>query len=308
MIELIDAARWYGEVIALNGVSLKIEPGVVGLLGPNGAGKTTLLRMVCGMLRPTTGEVKILGEDAWRNPMVRRRVGYCPEHDHFYEDMTGWEFVTWMTRLHGFSNNDAKDRAKWALEQVMLPFKSGSARKPIKAYSKGMRQKVKLAQALAHEPDVLILDEPLTGTDPVSRSHISDLCQSLGARGKTVLISSHVLHEVERVTGEFALIQKGRLLAKGNVYEIRALIDTHPHTIELQCSDTRRLASALIARDCVSGVDVVDERRLLVETATPDDAYDAIPRLALELGIGLTKLESPDNNLEAVFRYLTRGY
>ncbi len=307
MIELTEAARWYGDVIALNGVSLQIDSGVIGLLGPNGAGKTTLLRMIAGLLKPTAGTVAIDGQSTWANPALMRQVGYCPEHDFFYEDMTGHEFVTLMTQLHGFTKSEARERSAALLERVRLPLGAGGDNKPIKAYSKGMRQKVKIAQALAHDPQVLILDEPLTGTDPVSRVQISDLCKELGEGGRTVILSSHVLHEVERVTGEFILIDKGRLLAQGNVYQIRALIDRHPHRIELYCNHPRQLAAELVARPHVSGVTVKGEYGLVLQTSTPDECYEQIPAAATAAGVTITRMTSPDNNLEAVFRYLTRG-
>ena len=306
-IRLVDVARWYGDVIALNGIDLTIGPGVVGLLGPNGAGKTTLLRLIAGLVRPTTGTVTLNGTPMFGAVAERARVGYCPEHDYFYEDMTGLAFVTLMTRMQGFDRAGARERAGEALERVGLPLKGGGATKPIKAYSKGMRQKVKIAQALAHDPDVIILDEPLTGTDPVSRSQIFDLCQRLGEGGRTVLLSSHVLHEVERVTGEFILIDRGRLLAQGNVQEIRELIDRHPHRIEVHCDSPRRLASHLVATPHVGGVEVTGDHSLVVETPEPDTCYALIPSVALAADIRITRLTSPDNNLEAVFRYLTRG-
>ena len=300
-----EAARWYGEVIAVGGISFELGPGVTGLLGPNGAGKTTLLRLLMGLISPTTGTVEVLGEPSWGSVEVRRRVGYCPEHDDFYEDMTGHDFVTLMTRLSGVPAREARKRAEAVLEKVRLPLAEGGATKPIKSYSKGMRQKVKLAQALAHNPDVVILDEPLTGTDPVSRSQISDLVAELGREGRTVVISSHVLHEVERVTQEFILMSKGRLLAKGNVSEIRSLIDNHPHRIQIQCDQPRALAAGLIGHAELTGITFDGTDTLEVLTPRPDACYDAIVRVSLDGGIELQKMVSPDNNLEAVFRYLT---
>lgn len=305
-IQLSEASRWYGEVIALNGIDLSFGPGVTGLLGPNGAGKTTLLRLIVGLIRPTTGTVQVLGEPVWGSVEMRRRVGYCPESDRFYEDMTGLDFVTLMTRLNGFGRKEAQERAASALQRVRLD-QAASEKKVIGAYSKGMRQKVKLAQAMAHEPEVIILDEPLTGTDPLSRHQISDLCCDLGESGCTVIVSSHVLHEVERMTRQFVLIDRGRKLAEGDVQTIRALIDRHPHSIELACSDSRRLAAALVALPHVLGVDVSSDQILTVRTSEPDEAYDAVVQLALSMGVDLHRLRSPDNNLEAVFRYLTGG-
>jgi len=301
-----EVSRWYGKVIALNGVTLEIGPGVVGLLGPNGAGKSTLLKLIVGLIRPTNGSISLFGRPAFGTPELRIHIGYCPEHDSFYENMTGLDFVTAMTRLHGFDAHEATARSHAALKRVGLDTSEINGAKAIGAYSKGMRQKVKLAQALAHDPEVLVLDEPLTGTDPVSRHQISDLCRSLGAEGKTVILSSHVLQEVERITDEFILIDKGRLLAKGNVREIRRLIDQHPHRIELVLDKPRLLAEQLVGTPFVSGVTITGECSLVCETAKPDACYDAIPSLARAANVVIRKMTSPDNNLEAVFRYLTR--
>jgi len=305
-IRLTDAARWYGHVIALNGVTLDIQPGVVGLLGPNGAGKTTLLRMMVGLIRPTYGQVDVLGKNPFRDVMLRQKLGYCPEHDHFYEDLSGLKFVSLMTHLHGFEKREARDRAAAALERVCLPLGAGGENKPIHAYSKGMRQKTKLAQAIAHDPDIIILDEPLTGTDPMSRHQISDLCSELGREGRTLILSSHVLHEVERITKEFILLERGRLLAQGTVDAIRELIDQHPHQIQVHCSQARILAAHLTATPHISGITIESEEILTIQTPNPDACYDAIPKLALDANLQLTRLTSGDNTLAAVFRYLTR--
>ena len=298
-------SRWYGQVIALNDVTVGLRSGVTGLLGPNGAGKTTFLRLVVGLVRPTGGHVKVLGQDPFTTVEGRRQLGYCPEHDHFYEDMTGLEFVTLMTRLLGFSAADAKKRATIALERVRLDG-DDARRKPLSHYSKGMRQKTKIAPALAHEPDIIVLDEPLTGADPVSRHEISELTKELGRLGHTVVVSSHILHEVERVTQNFVLIDHGRLLAEGNVTEIRNLIDKHPHRIQIVCDRPRDLAATLARIPDIAGLDLPPDGTLTVLTRRPDACYGAIARLAVESGITIRKLTSPDNNLDAVFRYLTR--
>ena len=301
-----SASRWYGKVIALNGVNIKIGKGVVGLLGPNGAGKSTLLKLLVGLLRPTSGSVDVFDKPAFGTPETRHRIGYCPEHDYFYEEMTGFAFVTAMTQLHGFNISDASARSRAALQKVGFEASDIDGKKTIGEYSKGMRQKVKLAQALAHDPEVVVLDEPLTGTDPVSRHQIGDLCRQLGEEGRTVIVSSHVLHEVERITTEFILIDRGRLLAQGNVRDIRDLIDQHPHRIELVVSDPRRLASVLVATSVVSGLTITGDHSMVCETASPDACYAAIPRVARQANVVIRKMTSPDNNLEAVFRYLTR--
>ena len=211
ILALKDVAKWYGPVIGLVDVSVEIEQGVTGLLGPNGAGKSTFLKLVAGQLRPSTGEVRVLGHDPFRTPAVFRKVGFSPEPDAFYEDMTGLGFVRFLTRLRGFSPSEAGRRAEEAVEQVGL---TEAAHKRIGAYSKGMRQRIKLAQALAHDPEILILDDPLTGLDPVARRRIVELVRELGEQGRTILISSHVLHEVEAMTPRIVLLHQGRVLAR----------------------------------------------------------------------------------------------
>ena len=304
-ISLKHLSNWYGDVIALNDISLDIGQNVVGLVGPNGAGKTTLLRLITGQLRPTSGTVEIAGQAVFGNPSILARVGYCPEHDHFYEHMTAHQFVTVMTRLFGFDWQESGERATATLSKVNLDEDSATKR-PISSYSKGMRQKVKIAQALAHEPEILILDEPLTGIDALSRHHISTLIREYGTRRRTVLISSHVLHEVESVTSEFILINRGRLIAQGNIYEIRDLIDGHPHCIDVQCSNPRALAAQLtthLSGDL--GLQVRGDN--LIQSATPDEVYAKLPIAAHDAGVTLSRLSSADNNLEAVFRYLTQA-
>jgi ABC-2 type transport system ATP-binding protein len=306
-ISLKNLAHWYSDVIALNDISLDIDQKVVGLVGPNGAGKTTLLRLITGQLRPTSGRVTIGGQRVIGNHRIMSKVGYCPEHDFFYEHMTAHQFVSVMTRLFGFDWSESKQRAHRALAQVKLDEKTATTR-AISTYSKGMRQKVKIAQALAHDPKILILDEPLTGIDALSRHHIATLICEYGVAGRTVLISSHVLHEVESVTQDFILINRGRLVAQGNIYEIRDLIDGHPHCIDVQCTNARALAAQLVtALPGDVGLQVVGEKMLIIKSAAPDQVYSTLPIAAQKSGVTLTRLSSADNNLEAVFRYLTQA-
>ncbi len=300
---VISARRvslWYGAVIGVNNISLDIGPGVTGLLGPNGAGKSTLLKCLTGQLRPKTGAVTLFGQPIWRNAGVFARVGMVPEQDAFYEEMSARQFVSYLTQLQGFSAADALKLADEALERLSLTSRRDD---PIKSFSKGMRQRVKIAQAIAHQPDVLFMDEPLTGTDPIGRRHIIELIQELGAQGKTVVVSSHVLHEVEQMTQTILMINRGRLIADGNVYHIREMIDAHPHTIMVDCDAPRELAALLVAAQDVVSV-TFNERGFQVATRDPDACYTRIPKLALEHNIALRRMTSPDNNLMAVFRYL----
>src|SRR3972149_9137774 len=217
IVELRGVSKWYGNVIGVNDLTLTIQPGVTGLLGPNGAGKSTLLQLVTGQLRPSQGEVRVLGRRAWNNPALNRLIGLCPEQDAFYGWMTGWEFVYNLARLSGLAPRDARDATAAALELVGMVEHMG---RPIRGYSKGMRQRTKLAQALVHDPQDLFLDEPLAGTAPVTRRHLIDAIIGLSRRGKSVLISSHVLHEVQAVTPQIVVLNHGRLLAEGNVRQI----------------------------------------------------------------------------------------
>lgn len=300
-IEVKSLSRWYGQVIAVNDVDLSIRPGVTGLLGPNGAGKSTLMKVMTGQLRPSKGAVRIHGQPVWNNPAVLSRVGLCPEQDAFYEDMSALAFVSFMLRLHGYSTADADKIARSTLELVDLRERMGD---PIRSYSKGMRQRTKLAQAIAHDPDVLFLDEPLTGTDPIGRRRIIDLIQELGDRGKTVVVSSHVLHEVEVMTRNILLINKGRVIADGDIYEIREMIDDHPHQIFVDVSEPRRLAALMSAYEDVTSIRF-EEGGVNITTRVPAECYARIPKLALEHGFKIHRLTSPDNNMESVFKYLT---
>ncbi len=250
-MELIGVSKWYGQVIGLNNLTLTIPQGVSGLLGPNGAGKSTLLQLVTGQLRPSQGEVRVLGRTVWNNPGLNHFIGLCPEQDAFYEWMTGRDFLHTCARLSGLGRAEARTAAAQALELVGMTEHMGRA---IRGYSKGMRQRTKLAQALVHDPEVLFLDEPLTGTDPVARRDLMDIIARLGQEGKSVVVSSHVLHEVQAVTPNIILLNHGRLVAQGNVREIRDLIDKYPHRIVLICANYRALAAKVVGFEDVEGV------------------------------------------------------
>lgn len=302
--DVVIAARrislWYGPVIGINNISIDMCQGVIGLLGPNGAGKSTLLKCLTGQLRPKTGGVQIFGQNVWNNSNVFARIGLVPEQDAFYEEMTGHQFVTYLTRLQGYNTVEAEKLADEAIGIVDLQDKRDQ---PIRAYSKGMRQRIKIAQALAHKPDVLFMDEPLAGTDPVGRRKIINLIKDQGDAGKTVLVSSHVLHEVEQMTSDIVMINRGRIIADGNVYKIRAMIDAHPHTITVDIDKARALAAKLSEFEDVVSIEFHD-RGLRVATTDPDACYQRIPAICLDNELGLRAMTSPDNNLMAVFKYL----
>ena len=294
------ASRWYGSIIALNDVSIEIGPGVTGLLGPNGAGKSTFLKLAAGQLQPSQGSVSLLGQPAWGSPELFHRVGLCPEQDAFWENLTGLQFITALLKLTGFDDGEARRRAEKALADVDL---LAAKDRRLGGYSKGMRQRAKLAQAIAHEPDVLLLDEPVSGMDPVNRRRVIDLVKRMGREGKTVLVSSHILHEVEAMTRRVLLVHNGRILAEGDVREIRDLLDEHPHTVALRAKNPRALAEAVVRVPHVLSMTFGAEGEwLTVQTARPDEFYGSIHEAAVAAGV--TEMYSPDEDLESVFKYL----
>ena len=230
-------SKWYGQVIGLNDVSLTVPPGITGLLGPNGAGKSTFMKLITGQLKPSKGDITVLGEPIWRNPKLYFRIGFCPEQDAFYERMTGLEWVAALSRLNGVGDAEAVAMARRALDMVDL---GDAAGKKIGAYSKGMRQRVKMAQAVVHDPELVILDEPLSGMDPILRRKTIRLIKEWGRQGKSIIVSSHILHEIESMTANILLINQGRILAEGNVHQIRDLIDEHPHTVHIKADQHQR--------------------------------------------------------------------
>lgn len=299
-IEFVRASRWYGPVIALNDVTTTLPPGVTGLLGPNGAGKSTFLKLAAGQLAPSQGEVRLLGRPAWGSPEVFHRVGLCPEPDAFWESLTGLAFLTGLLRLTGYDDAECERRAMQVLETVAL---TDAKDRKIGGYSKGMRQRIKIAQALAHEPDVLLLDEPVSGLDPVNRRRVIDLIKRLGREGRTVVVSSHILYEVEALTRRVLLIHNGRVLAEGDIREIRDLLDEHPHTVALKAKDPRLVARALVDQTHVLSMTFgADGEWLTVQTAKPDEFYGALHDPAIAAGV--SEMYSPDEDLESVFRYL----
>jgi len=296
-------SKWYGQVIGLNDVSVYVPSGVTGLLGPNGAGKSTFMKLITGQLEPSKGTVEVLGEPIWRNPHLFFQIGFCPEQDAFYDRMTGLEWVTALVRLNGLSDKEADEAARRALTLVDL---MDAANKKIGAYSKGMRQRVKLAQAIVHDPGLLILDEPLAGMDPLARRRTIRLIREWARAGKSILVSSHILHEIEAMTGNILLINNGRILAEGDVHHIRDLIDEHPHTVYVRASEPRRLAREFLAFADVRSLKLEDQA-VIVETGKPDVFYARLTEMAANGEYGeIDEVTSPDDNLQAVFQYLVK--
>jgi ABC-2 type transport system ATP-binding protein len=297
-IAVEHVSRWYGNVVAVNDVSFEVSPGVTGLLGPNGAGKTTLLHMIAGLLQPSAGEVRVDGEPAWKNPAMYRRVGLVPERETVYPFLTGREFAVANARLQGLADPD--EAAARALAQVEL---EDAADRRIGTYSKGMRQRVKMAAALVHDPSVLILDEPFNGMDPRQRLHMFELLRAMAAEGRTVLLSSHILEEVERMAESVLVIYAGRLAASGDFRSIRNLMTDRPHMFHVRSTDDRRLAAALLDLECVFGVEL-DGKSLVVRTSDLGQFTRLMPQVARDRGVSLHELRPTDDSLESVFAYL----
>ena len=303
-IETVHLSKWYGQVIGLNDITLTVPGGITGLLGPNGAGKSTFMKLMTGQLAPSQGTIRVLGEPVWRNPQLYFRIGFCPEQDAFYERMTGLEWVTALLGLNGLSDAQARDAAMRALETVELV---DAAHKKIGAYSKGMRQRVKLAQAIAHDPELLILDEPLTGMDPLARRRTIRLIKDWARAGRSVIVSSHILHEIESMTSNILLVNQGRILAEGDVHQIRDLIDEHPHTVHIRAERPRALARRFLEDDDVLSLRFEDQA-VVVQTGKPDAFYARLTALAASGELGrVDEVTSPDDNLQAVFAYLVKA-
>ncbi|HLE46133.1 MAG TPA: ABC transporter ATP-binding protein [Thermoplasmata archaeon] len=301
VVEAKDLSKWYGQVLGLNGFTASFGSGITGLVGPNGAGKSTLFKLLIGQLHSDKGELRLLGEDPWNNVGLKHRIGYCPEHNQLYGWMTATRFVETLLRLDGMPTADARAKAAAALELVGL---TSAKDRPLRTYSRGMRQRAKLAQALAHEPEILILDEPLSGADPVGRVQILKTIAGFARDGGHVLMSTHVLYEIERITENIVLIHNGKGIASGNLHAIRALIDKHPHAVRIATPTPRDLAKALASMDHVVSLEVPEPDVLVVRTRQPDAFYRELPGIVADGRLDVRGLESPDDSLEAVFRYL----
>jgi ABC-2 type transport system ATP-binding protein len=302
VVELSNVSRWYGNVVAVNDISFQLAGGVTGLLGPNGAGKSTILHMVAGFLAPSSGSVTVGGEPSWRHPEMYRRIGLVPEREAVYPFLTGREFATANARLQGMAPAAAAEAAARAIGLVEL---EDAADRPIGTYSKGMRQRAKVAAGLVHDPSILLLDEPFNGMDPRQRLHMMDLLHTMAAQGRTILFSSHILEEVERLAGRVLVIVSGRLAASGDFREIRRLMTDRPHTFTLRSSDDRALAAALLAESTTAGA-ALDGGILTVRTNDFGAFSRAVTGIARRHQITLHELLPTDESLESVFSYLVR--
>jgi ABC-2 type transport system ATP-binding protein len=299
-IEVANVSRWYGNVVAVNDVSFSVGPGITGLLGPNGAGKSTILHMTAGLLRPSKGTVRIAGRSAWRNHEIYRNVGLVPEKEAVYPFLTGYQFVLLSARLYGLS--DPAGAARRAVRAVDM---EAAQDRRVGGYSKGMKQRIKVAAAIVHDPHVLLLDEPFNGTDPAQRLQMMGLLRRMADEGRTIVFSSHILDEVERLAQDVLVIVAGRLAASGDFRAIRRLMTDRPHTFTVHSSDNRRFAVALVADESVFGVELSDEH-LTIRTSQFAHFTRAAPRIAKAEGITLQEFVPTDESLESVFSYLVK--
>ena len=299
-VEVQNVSKWYGSVVAVNEASFDIYPGVTGILGPNGAGKTTLLSMMCGLVKPSRGSVRVLGEEVQGNIGLYRRIGVMLEHDVLYPFMTGRDFVRLAAHLQGMNDEAAVDRAIHAANLEDAQHRATGT------YSRGMRQRIRLAGAIVHEPDVLILDEPLNGTDPRQRVEFADFVARLSTQGKAILISSHILEEVEALADRILLVVSGKLAAAGDFHAIREKLDERPFHVRIGASKQREMAAALVALDSVESVSLDESGSIEVLTRNVAELQRMAPRLAQDIGSRLYRIEPLDDSLESVFSYVVQ--
>jgi ABC-2 type transport system ATP-binding protein len=302
MIVFEGVSKFYGEILGVNRVNLSIAPGITSLVGPNGSGKTTLMNLMTGLLRPTRGTISVLGTSPHDPEKLFRKVGYCSQFDSFPRGMTGREFIEFYLSVHGYARGEVRDLTQAALERVAM---QEAAERKVAGYSKGMRQRIRLAQSIAHNPSVLILDEPLNGLDPMARAEIIRLFQSLAAEGLYLVISSHILHEVDMMSDSVVLMHNGYVVAEGDVHGVRDEIEEHPMQILVRCDRPQVLAARLFEHEHVIEVRIHDDRQgLFVKTRRPDDFYLLLNRLVTENHLQVESVAPADDDLNAVYQYL----
>ena len=303
-VYLNGVSKSYGRIHALSNITLGLSGGVTGILGLNGAGKSTLFKLLMGKVRPSSGEVRIFGEDPWKNPAPYARVGFVPEHEKMHDWMTALEFVSTFARLHGMTRVQAEKEASRVLDFVGL---TEVANKEIGRFSKGMRQRTKIAHALVNDPDLIVLDEPLQGCDPLARTTIMNVIRELGKMGRTVLVSSHILSEIERITEQIIIVHHGKLVALGNLHAIRERLDQIPHTIRLVGDDTKSLAKDILDHPAVFGLSFPSNHELLIQTYDFGKLHAELPRIIVENRHHISEIDNPDDDLESLLVYLTGG-
>ncbi len=304
LIEAKNVSKWYGDVIALNTFSLEVGPGITGVVGPNGAGKSTFFRMILGLIRPSKGYVLVKGQNPWSNPELMGEIGYLPDHDILPDNISGYDYLSLTGGLRGLDRWELEERIQKVSHQVdMIPLLD----RKINGYSKGMRQRLKIAGAMIHDPSLLVLDEPLSGTDPTVRKSIFEIIESLRKDGKDVIISSHVLHDIERVTKNVVLLYRGRSVACGTISEIRSLLNQFPHTMVIDCKDPRQVARDLMVHDWVRSVDIDPGGELLVRVNEPKMFHERFSKMVVDNGYDIGEVYIKDEDLESIFRYMMGG-
>ena len=304
MIDLQSVTKLYGKVIGVNEINVTMGEGIYGLLGPNGSGKTTLINLIIGQLRPTLGGVLLFGQNPWTRDHLLREVGLCPAHETNFPKVTALEWVTFLVRLHGFTRADAKRKA---VSSLTLMHMDEAMNRPMRDYSLGMRQRVKLAQAIAHDPRLLILDEPFNGLDPVARHEMTRFLQQWGRNGRSLLLASHILHEVEAVKPSFLLLSGGRLLASGSPEEVRRILAESPTRLYIKCSDVKQLASLLAQHVPVDALKINAEKQTLEITArSASPVYQSLGKLTKAAGISVYEIQSADESLKELFATLMK--
>jgi len=304
-ITFSNVSRFYGEVLGINKVNLSIPPGITSLVGPNGSGKTTLMNLLTGLIRPTQGEITVLGIPPGRPEQLCNVVGYCTQFDSFPKGLTGYQFIYWFLRMHGMSHVECDRRTAAALERVSM---AAAADRPVAAYSKGMRQRVKLAQAVAHDPQVLVLDEPLNGLDPMARAETIALFREWGQNGRHVIVSSHILHEVDQISDQVILLSQGYVVAEGEIQGVRDEVKEQPMQILVRCNDPGGLAARLFQQDHMVEAKISRDRKgLLLRTTDADSFYLALNRVILDSGLEVESIAPADDDVNSVYQYLIGG-
>ncbi len=305
LVAFSDVSRFYGEVLGINGVNLSIPSGITSLVGPNGAGKTTLMNLMAGLIRPSHGEIRVLGVSPDHPEELCRVLGYCAQFDAFPKGLTGYQFLRSFLRIRGMSETESHERAWAALQTVNMTEAAGRA---VGAYSKGMRQRIKLAYAIAHNPRVIVLDEPLNGLDPMARAETIALFRQWGAEGRHVIVSSHILHEVDRISDQVILLSHGYVVAEGQIHGVRSEVKDQPMQILIRCNRPSELAARLFDQDQVVEAKLhPDGKGLLLRTADADGFYLLLNRIVLDIGLEIESVAPADDDVNSVYQYLIGG-
>ncbi len=301
-ITFANVSRFYGEVLGVNNVSLSIPPGITSLVGPNGSGKTTLMNLMTGLIRPTQGEISVLGIAPGHPERLCRMIGYCTQFDAFPKGLTGRQFIYWFLRMHGLGPAECEEKTAAALERVNM---TPAAERPVGAYSKGMRQRIKLAQAIAHDPWVLVLDEPLNGLDPMARAETIALFREWGEKGRHVIVSSHILHEVDQISDQVILLSQGYVVAEGQIQGVRSEVKEQPMQILVRCDNPGGLAARLFQDQHMVEAKISNDRKgLLLRTTDADSFYLLLNRVVLESGLEVESVAPADDDVNSVYQYL----